>query len=84
MLSGFTVATNTDLIRTSLWSTQIKQLLLDDLFATKFVRTLSDFPDGTVINIPSIGQGEIANFVEGAAVKYNKFDTGNLNIRLAA
>jgi len=77
MASGFTVATNEHLIRSNLWSKQLKELLLDDLFAMKFVRVLSDFPDGTTINIPSIGEAETADFAEGQAVKYNKMDTGN-------
>src|SRR6266576_3176667 len=76
-LSGFTVATDEHLIRSNLWSRQIKQLLLDDLFAMKFVRTITDFPDGTTINIPSIGEAESADFTEGQVIKYNKMDTGN-------
>lgn len=83
-MSGFTVATNEHLIRASLYSKQLKQLLLDDLFANKFVRTITDFPDGTTLNIPSLGEAEVADFAEGQSIKYNKFDTGNLNYRLAA
>ncbi len=77
MASGFTTLTNEHLIRSNLWSRQIKELLLDELQAMKFVRTISDFPDGTTINIPSIGEAETADFAEGQAVKYNKMDTGN-------
>jgi len=76
MASGFTVATNEHLIRDEVWSKQLKQLLLDDLFATKFVRILTDFPDGTVFTIPSLGEAETADFAEGQAVLYNKMDTG--------
>jgi len=77
MASGFTVATNEHLIRSNLWSRQLKQLLLDDLYAMRFVRVLTDFPDGTQINIPSLGEAETADFAEGQAIKYNKMDTGN-------
>lgn len=77
MLSGFSVASNEHLIRSNLWSRQIKELLLDDLYAMKFVRTLTDFPDGTTINIPSIGEAESSDFAEGQAIKYRKLDTGN-------
>jgi len=82
-LSGFTVATNEHLIRSNLWSRQLKELLLDDLQAMKFVRMLEDFPDGTTINIPSIGEAETADFVEGQAVKYNKMDTGNFTFTIS-
>jgi hypothetical protein len=66
-----------NLFRTNIWSRQIKTLLLDDLHAMQFVRIISDFPDGFVINIPSIGEAETADFVEGQAIKYNAMDTGN-------
>jgi hypothetical protein len=77
MASGFTVATNEHLIRSNVWSRQLKELLLDDLYAMKFVKVLTDFPDGTTLNIPSLGEAETADFAEGQAVKYNKMDTGN-------
>jgi len=76
-MSGFSTLNNDHLIRTNLWSKQIKELLLDDLMGLKFVKVLPDFPDGTTINIPSIGEAETADFSEGAAIKYNKLDTGN-------
>lgn len=77
MNSGFTVATNEHLIRSNLWSRQLKELLLDDLYAMKFVKVITEFPDGTTINIPTLGEAETADFAEGQAIKYNKFDTGN-------
>jgi hypothetical protein len=76
-MAGF-MDTNTQyLTRTNLWSRQIKELLLDELNAMKFVRIISDFPDGYTLNIPSIGEAETADFVEGQAIKYNAMDTGN-------
>lgn len=74
---AFMDATNEHLIRSNLWSRQIKELLLDDLNAMKFVRIINDFPDGTTLNIPSIGQAETFDYNEGMAVKYNSMDTGN-------
>lgn len=76
MASGFSVATNEHLIRDEVWSKQLKQLLVDDLVAMRFVRILSDFPDGTTFTIPSIGEAETSDFAEGQAVKYSKMDTG--------
>jgi len=38
------------LFRTNIWSRQIKELLLDELNAMKFVRIISDFPDGFTID----------------------------------
>jgi hypothetical protein len=76
-MAGFTSANNQHLIRTNLWSRQIKELLLDELMAMKFVKVLTDFPDGYTLNIPSIGEAETADFNENQAIKYNQFDTGN-------
>lgn len=76
-MAGFMTTNTQFLTRTQLWSRTIKELLLDDLVAMKWVRILDDFPDGQTINIPSIGEAEQANFVEGQAIKYNSMDTGN-------
>ncbi len=76
-MAGFTDSNNQFLVRTNVWTRQIKELLLDDLNAMKFVKVLSEFPDGYTINIPSIGEAETADFNEGQAVKYNAMDTGN-------
>ena len=57
------------LIRTNVWSRTIKELLLDELNAMKFVRIISDFPDGYIVNIPSIGEAETADFTEGQAIR---------------
>src|SRR5258708_19299276 len=65
------------LVRTNLWSRKIKELLLDELNAMKFVRILSDFPDGYTLNIPSIGEATEQDFTEGQAIKYSAMDTGN-------
>jgi len=76
-MAAFSDMTNQFLVRTTLWSRQIKELLLDELNAMKFVRVIQDFPDGYTLNIPSIGEAETADFNENQAVKYNQMDTGN-------
>lgn len=78
-MAGFEIRTDDHLVRTSLWSTQLKSILMDDLNATKYVRML-DLPSdagSSTFNIPSMGEAEQNDFVEGARIKYNKFDTGN-------
>jgi hypothetical protein len=76
-MAGFMDANTANLIRTNLWSRQIKELLLDELNAMKWVRILSDFPDGYQINIPSLGEATTFDFTEGQAIKYEAFNTGN-------
>ena len=76
-MAGFQDTNQQFLIRTNVWSRTIKELLLDELNAMKFVRIISDFPDGYVVNIPSIGEAETADFTEGQAIRYNSMATGN-------
>jgi hypothetical protein len=76
-MAGFTDANNQYLVRSNLYSRQLKELLLDDLNAMKFVRILTDFPDGFTFNIPSLGEAETADFNENMAIRYNQMDTGN-------
>ena len=76
-MAGFMSATNQYLVRANLYSRDLKQLLLDDLNAMKFVRILQDFPDGFTFNIPSLGEAKVADYNEGQAVRYNQMDTGN-------
>jgi len=79
---AFSVATNEHLIRSNLWSSQLKEVLLDELMAMKYVDMISDFPDGDTLNIPSIGQAEVMDFVEGQAVRYTGMDTGNFTFTI--
>ncbi len=78
-MAGFQTSTNQHLIRSQMWSSQLKGLLLDELFATKYVRQLDVPADAgsSTFNIPSIGEAQVDTFVEGGRVKYNKFDEGN-------
>lgn len=76
-MAGFTSAGQQYVVRDNLWSKDLKTLLLDELFAMKYVRVLSDFPDGYQFNIPSVGEAQVADYNEGMAIKYNAMDTGN-------
>lgn len=80
-MSGFSVTNNDHLIRSNLWSSEIKEAFLDELYAMKYVRML-DFPDGTTLNIPSIGQAEATNYSENEAIKYTAMDTGNFTFTI--
>lgn len=45
-MSGFSTNTIDYLTRSNLWTTQLKEVLEDDLFAMKYVNWISSFPDG--------------------------------------
>jgi hypothetical protein len=81
-MSGFSVASNDHLIRSNLWSNQLKEVFDAELLGMKWVDMISDFPDGETINIPSIGQAEVLDYAEGQAVKYTGMDTGNFTFSI--
>jgi hypothetical protein len=78
----FSVANNEHLIRSNIWSPMLKEVLEDELMAQRYVKMLEGFPDGTTFNIPSIGQAEVYDYVEGQAVGYNSMDTGNFTFTI--
>lgn len=80
-MTGFTTGID-HLTRSNVWSNELKMILEDELQATKYIRMLSDFPDGDTINIPSIGQATVDNYVEDQSVKYRAMDTGNFTFTI--
>lgn len=81
-MAGFTSVAPDYQVRAQLYSTQIKDILLADLQATTYVDWMTDFPDGTTFNIPSIGQMEVDDYVEDTAIKYRAFATGNFQFSI--
>lgn len=81
-MAGFSVNTNEHLIRSNLWSSQIKEVLDTALMGLNWVDWITDFPDGDTINIPSIGQMEVLDYVEGESVRYTAMDTGNFTFTI--
>ena len=76
-MSGMNTTNSALLIRTNLWSAELKEILRDEMMAQRYVRMLDGFPDGNTFNIPSIGQAQVDNYAEDAAVTYRPLDTGN-------
>jgi hypothetical protein len=74
MSGGFSTGTNSHLIRSQLWSNDLKKFFEDELMGQRHVKFITDFPDGDVINIPSIGQAEVHDYVEGQPIKYTSMD----------
>jgi hypothetical protein len=80
-MAGFSTTNNEHLIRSNLWSKQIKEILEDELMGNRYVRML-DFPDGDTLNIPSIGQMQSRDYTEGQQVVYDAMDTGNFTFTI--
>lgn len=81
-MSGVMTSTTDHLIRSEIWSTKLKETFEADLFAMRYVDMITDFPDGNVLNIPSLGQAEIYNYEEGQAIRYTAMDTGNFTFSI--
>ena len=76
-MSGFSTQTNEHLIRSDIWSSEIKEILEDELQAMGFVKWVdSQFMDGDQLHIPSIGQAQVDDYVEGNDVVFRAMDTG--------
>lgn len=70
------------LIRSEVWSNELKDILEDELQATRYVRWLSDFPDGTTFTIPTIGQASTQDITENAPITYESMDTGEFQFTI--
>lgn len=81
-MSGFASFSDDHLIRSNLWSKDLKEIFEAELMGQRYVRMLQDFPDGDTLNIPSIGQAEVSDYVEGQPVKYTPMDTGNFTFQI--
>jgi hypothetical protein len=81
-VSGFNYSGTPNLIRANVWSSQTKEVLLEELMAMRYLDMVTDFPDGDTINIPSIGQAEVLDYAEGQAVRYTAMATGNFTFSI--
>lgn len=81
-MSGIQTTNTQHLIRSEIWTSRIKEQFDADLFAMKYVDMLTEFPDGDVFNIPSIGDPEVYDYEEGQAIRYTALDTGNFTFSI--
>ena len=81
-MSMTTGITSTHLTRSELWSAELKDILEDELMAQSYVRWLTDFPDGEQLNIPSIGEATVRDYVEDTAAVYDPLDTGEFTFQI--
>ena len=79
---AFQTGNSDHLIRSEVWSGQLKDILEDELQATKYVNWLTEFPDGDTFTIPSVGQATSDDYNEGEAVKYRAMDTGEFQFTI--
>lgn len=82
-MAGFDYAKVSDnLVRAELWSAELKDILLDQLMGTKYLRMLNGFPDGNQFTIPSIGELPMRETDELSPVVYDTMDTGEFTFTI--
>ena len=82
MAGGMTTANSDLLIRSELYSAQLKEILEDELEAQNWVDWLTEFPDGTTFTVPSVGQATTQTVAEDQAIKYSALDTGEFQFSI--
>lgn len=82
-MAGMTTVNSDTLIRSELWSNQLKRVLEDDLNAMQYVDWI-DFPDGNTMTIPSIGTLDASDYTEDTAIEYTPMDTGEFQFSITA
>lgn len=73
---------NEHLVRTELWSDQMKEVLQDILQGQQYVNWMTNFPDGTTFTIPSIGELPMRNVSENDPAVYDALDTGEFQFTI--
>jgi hypothetical protein len=77
-----TTANSALLTRTEVWSNELKEILRDELDAMRHVDWMTDFPDGDTFTIPSIGSGDVDDYVEDTDVVFRPLDTGEFQFTI--
>jgi hypothetical protein len=70
------------LTRSEVWSSELKDILRDEMMAQKYVRMLDGFPDGDTFTIPSIGQLQVDDYEEDTDVLFRPMDTGEFQFSI--
>lgn len=71
------------LTRSEIWSTQLKEVLQDNLEAQGWVNWLSEFPDGDQFTIPSVGESTVRDYTEDTDVVFDALDTGEFTFTIS-
>lgn len=81
-MAGHDTTAVDQLVRSELWSDQLKEVLKDILQGQQYVNWMSNFPDGTTFTIPSIGELPMRDTSETTAAVYDAMDTGEFQFTI--
>jgi len=81
-MSGMTTGNSQNLIRSEIWSNELKEILRDEMMAQSYVKMLDGFPDGDTFTIPSIGQAQVDDYEEDTEIQFRPMDTGEFQFSI--
>ena len=79
---SMTTSNSTVLTRSEVWSSQLKEVLQDELNAQGWVNWLSEFPDGDQFTVPSIGEATVRDYSEDTEIVFDSLDTGEFTFTI--
>lgn len=77
-----TTSNTTPFIHAEQYSAFILRTLHDGFLPTTFYRNVSDFGEGTTLNIKTIGRATIQEVSEDTALTYEPLETGNVQLQI--
>lgn len=80
-MAGMNTLNSGLLIRSEVWSNQLRDTLKDELAAQTYVDWIS-FPDGETLTIPSIGDMDVSDYEEDSAIEYTPLATGEFQFSI--
>jgi hypothetical protein len=78
-----TTQSNRSFIEAEQYSDHILTNLHDGLLPSNFYRNVSDFGNGEVLNIKTMGDAQIQEVEEDAPIKYSPIETGEVELRIS-
>ncbi len=79
---AITSSSNGSFIEASQYSSFILQNLHDGLLPATFYRNVTDFGNGEVLNIKTVGSAVIQEITENEDITYNPIESGNVQLRI--
>ncbi|MDC0637248.1 hypothetical protein OAP25_00985 [Flavobacteriaceae bacterium] len=80
---AITSSSNPAFIEATQYSTFILQNLHDGLLPNTFYRNVTDFPNGSTLNIKTIGSATIQEITEDEDITYNPIESGNIQLSIS-
>ena len=79
---SITSSSNTSFVEATQYSSFILRNMNDGMLPENFFRDVSDFGNGTTLNIKTIGEAQIQEITENEDIVYSPIETGNITMSI--